>query len=324
MSNFFTIIGVVSTTLISVWAVFKYVITVTYKLDNNFSKSIIDSIYSNNTPNWLVSKSHVIDPKYPEIYDAIIKINGIWVYFSRGERLLTAGWQGKEEFSYIMFPRWHRSKIDKFLEKDCAAKNTIPIMALSPYGTDKLGELIHNPNSEIFISPKEYSDIEDDVKKVLDGKINKTGALLYGKPGTGKTQFVKYLSKKYSLPIYTVYFLPDYNNLNIASMFASIPKNCIILMEDFDNYFNKRNCIIKNDSVKFTFDAIINALDGVYNDYKGVIFIMTANQISKIDNSIKNRPSRFKFVREFSPPDDAIRMKILNNKNLVNKTRRAT
>jgi AAA+ superfamily predicted ATPase len=194
-------------------------------------------------------------------------------------------------------------------------------MALLPSSTDRLGELTCDPNPSIYLEPSLYKDIEEDVIKVLSGEKNKTGALLYGKPGNGKTQFTKYLARKYRLPIYVIYLNPEYNNLDLAMMFASIPPRCIVLMEDFDNYFNKRTCIIKNENVRFTFDAIINALDGIHNDYQQVIFMMTANDITKIDPSIKERRSRFQFIKRFGPPSDKIRMQILQDSNLVKETK---
>jgi AAA+ superfamily predicted ATPase len=100
-------------------------------------------------------------------------------------------------------------------------------------------------------------------------------------------------------------------------MFANIPPKCIVLFEDFDTYFDKRVCLIKNEQVRFTFDAIINSLDGVYNDYKGVFFVMTANDIDKIDDSLRKRPSRFRFVKEFSGPSEKIRRRILQDDDLV-------
>jgi hypothetical protein len=39
---------------------------------------------------------------------------------------------------------------------------------------------------------------------------------------------------------------------------------------------------------------------------------MTTNDLDKIDDSLKKRPSRFKFVREFSGPDDEIRRQIFS------------
>jgi SpoVK/Ycf46/Vps4 family AAA+-type ATPase len=176
------------------------------------------------------------------------------------------------------------------------------------------------PNPKIYLDPEIYQDVETDIIKVIRGEKRKIGCLLHGSPGNGKTQFVRYLARKYSLPIYVVYLSPDYSNLDISLMFASIPKKCIVLLEDFDNYFNGRTCAMKNDSVKFTFDSIINALDGIHNDYKGVVFVMTANDIEKIDDSLKKRPSRFKYVRKFDVPSTEIRFKILGDTTLVEKT----
>jgi len=114
-----------------------------------------------------------------------------------------------------------------------------------------------------------------------------------------------------------VYFLPDYSNLDVSLMFANVPQRSIVLLEDFDNLFDGRKCTIPNDQIKFTFDSIINALDGVHNDYRQVMFIMTVNDIGKVDDSIKERPSRFKFVKEFGPPKLEVRERILGDRNLA-------
>ena len=320
MNNILTIIGIISTILVSSWAVFKYIILDNYRLDNDLSKKLINRLKNKNVRLWLLSKDKVKDPKYPDIFEVLVYLNGACFYFNRNERLLTAGWQSKESVSYIVFPRWQKKKIDIILDGSDQEDNTIPIMALVPRGSDRLGELICESNPNIYLSKDIYQDIEEDLKLVLDGKKRKTGCLLYGPPGNGKSQFIKYLSKKYCLPIYIVYLNPEYNNLDMALMFATIPQRCIVLMEDFDNYFHGRECSMKNDQVKFTFDSFINALDGVHNDYKQVMFVMTANDISKIDDSIKHRPSRFRFVKEVGPPNEEVRMKILNNKELVEQT----
>ena len=140
----------------------------------------------------------------------------------------------------------------------------------------------------------------------------KTSALLYGLPGTGKTRLIKYFSLKYDLPIYSIYLNPEYNNLDILFMFSDIPKKCIVLFEDFDNYFDKRECIMKNNEVKFTYDVILSVLDGVYNEYNQVAFFMTCNDIEKVDKAIKERPSRMKYVREITGPNFAKRLDILD------------
>lgn len=319
MLNFVSFIGVIASSVFSIWAIFKYLILGTYKLDNESSKIIISLIEKESKFKWVLSSEYVNDPKFPNVYEAIVKLNNFYFFFSRSEKYLTAGWQSKEEISSIIFMRWNRDKILNLL-KTGINPTIVPVRALTPYGSDRLGDLESNSNPDIYLDDFLYKDIEKDVISVLKGEKLKTSCLLHGKPGTGKTQFIKYLAKKYSLPINVIYLNPEYSNLDISRMFSSISPKSIVIFEDFDNYFDKRECIIKNDQVKFTFDAIINALDGVHNDYKQNIFIMTANDINKIDNSLKERPSRFKFVKEFGLPTAKVRKKILGDDRKVSLT----
>jgi len=312
-------LGLLGTSFVSVWAAFKYVLLGTYRLNGDTSKRLIDKIMKEAQWTWVLSGEHVVEPKYPDIFDSLVVLSGTPFYFSRAERLMTAGWKGKEDVSSITFFRWSRKRIDSFLRDEGAAK-AITISALSPNGSDRLGELLAAAGAQVYMDPGTYEDMESEVARVASGELNKTGLLLHGPPGSGKTQFVKYLAKKYSLPINVVYLNAEYCNYDIARMFAEVPRRCIVLLEDFDNYFSGRECSMKHDQVRFTFDSIINALDGIHNDYRGVVFVMTANDISRVDDAIKARPSRFKFVREFGPPSDAVRMKILDDKRLVKKT----
>ena len=61
------------------------------------------------------------------------------------------------------------------------------------------------------------------------------------------------------------------------------------------------------------FDVLLNCLDGVYNDYKETIFFMTVNDISKVSTALRQRPSRFKYVREFKNPSRELKFKLLND-----------
>lgn len=322
MNNFmslFGLIGFLGTSIVSLWAIFRYVLLGTYRLNSDVSKRLIDRIKKDNAPKWILSEECVESPRYPNVFDSLAVLSGIPVLFSKSERLMTAGWKGKEELSTITFLRWHRKRLDTFLKIDLGG-STIPITALSVGSEDRLGELESGCIDKPYLNEGTYEDIEQDVKRVVEGVKNKTGFLLHGPPGNGKTQFVKYLSRKYRLPISVVYLRPDYDNYDIARMFSEVSGKCIVLLEDFDNYFNGRECLMKNDQVRFTFDSVINALDGVHNDYRGVVFAMTANNIDRIDDALKKRPSRFKFVRQFGSPDEGLRFRILQDVDAVKET----
>lgn len=306
-----SLIGIIGSVLVSIWAVMRYVVSQHMRLDDNLSKNILPKLKSSKIK-LEINNELSINKKYPTTYSSFVIVDGIFMYFSRSERLLTAGWQSKETISELYYLRWQRSKVEKLVHSCVNTKEHVNVMFLAPWGSDKLGELSKLEEPKVYINDDQYSDIESDIVKVLDSGYGKTSALLYGLPGTGKTRLIKYFSIKYNLPIYTIYLNPEYNNLDILLMFSDIPNRSIVLFEDFDNYFNKRECIMKNNEVKFTFDVILSALDGVYNDYNQVFFFMTCNDIDKIDSAIKDRPSRMKFVREITGPNLAKRLEILD------------
>ena len=49
----------------------------------------------------------------------------------------------------------------------------------------------------------------------------------------------------------------------------------------------------------------------IQNSIFWFVFIMTANDIGKIDESLKNRPSSFKYVRNFSNPSPVVRENLI-------------
>lgn len=305
------LIGLIGSVLVSIWATMRYLISQNVRLDDNLSKNIIPTIIKAKH-RFEINNEISVNKKYPSTYSAFVIIDGIVMYFSKSERLLTTGWQSKETLSEIYYLRWQRKKVERFIKTMSVSKTHVNVMALTPWGSDKLGQLTVEDNPKVYINDDQYSDIERDILEILYKGSGKTSALLYGLPGTGKTRLIKYFSIKYNLPIYSIYLNPEYNNLDILLMFSDIPKKCIVLFEDFDNYFDKRECIMKNDKVNFTYDVILSILDGVYNEYNQVMFFMTCNDINKIDNAIKDRPSRMKFVREITGPNFAKRLDILD------------
>ena len=311
-----SLVGFAASFLVSIWAFFKFVAGQSYRLDDNLSKSFIDKIIKDARWKVELTNEFSLNKKYPFLFTCFGEINGVYFFFSRNERLLNAGWQSKEVISEIFFLRWQKTKMTNILKKLNSLEENINVMMLQPYGTDKIGEIGKNDIS-ISLDEELYKDIEEDIRKTLEENITKTGCLLYGKPGTGKTRLVKYFAQKFNLPIFAIYLNPDYHNIDILTIFSGVPERCIVLLEDFDNYFDKRKCIMKNDNVKFTFDSLLNGFDGVYNNYKSVVFIMTANDIEKIDEAIKHRSSRFKFVREIKPPSYAKRLELIGDEELA-------
>lgn len=167
-ANFLGLFGIITSTFLSVWAIFRYVLTGSYRLDNDTSKRMIHVIEKESRFTWFLEGEHVGPPKFPSTYNVISFVRGSLIHFSRGERLLTAGWQGKEELTTLSFFRWDRKKIDSLLKRDVNSPD-IPVMALTPHGSDRLGQLECDPDIIPYLDSELYEDIEADIISVLNG-----------------------------------------------------------------------------------------------------------------------------------------------------------
>lgn len=297
------------------FAFIKYIILIEMRIDSNTYKTLYE--FSANEKKILIYEEFVSENRHPVAFVAFCFFkNAPWFYIDHSERLMQAGFNEKDYVTILKCFRWNYKKLKSFLKLKLKEMQLctlgIPVELMLPYGTDKIGSL-KEKFSEPVLDDELWKDIDVEVNEVSQDIRKKTSALLYGEPGNGKSFFVKYLATKYKLPIMIFTLNPDWNNHDILLIFSQIPKRCIVLFEDFDNYFDNRKCIVGGDnkSIKFTFDIILNGLDGAYSTYENVVFIMTVNDIDKVDIALKNRPSRFKFVKYFTNPSIETRKKLL-------------
>jgi chaperone BCS1 len=90
------------------------------------------------------------------------------------------------------------------------------------------------------------------------------GYLLYGPPGTGKTSFTTAIAGKMNLNI--CYLNLSGNNLDDDGLNRALndaPAHSIILLEDIDSLFVKRESVSFDRGRHVSFSGLLNALDGV-------------------------------------------------------------
>ena len=298
--------------IFTIWTVFRYFILIEIRIDENSFKIIYDKCKESKI---LIEEEYAHEKKYPVVFSAICFVENCPIfYISHHERLFTAGWVAKDYVTTVFLFRNKYKKFKDFLSNLHKKNTNVPVDLLIPYSSDKIGHIKNYPAP--IIENDLCFDLENDIKNKV-----RTSAILYGNPGNGKTTFIKYLACKYNLPIKIITFSPEWSNYELLLLFSQIPNDCVVLFEDFDNYFHGRKCIIGDDNknIKFTFDVVLNALDGIYNTYENVIFIMTVNYITKVDFSLKERPSRFKYCIEFSNPSLELVQSLLGQKENIDE-----
>lgn len=118
------------------------------------------------------------------------------------------------------------------------------------------------------------------------------GYLLYGPPGSGKTSFIQALAGEldYNICILNI----SENTLTddrLNHLMNHIPNRSILLLEDVDAAFNKREQSTEQGYTSgVTFSGLLNALDGVASAEECITF-MTTNHPERLDPALM-RPGR--------------------------------
>jgi hypothetical protein len=127
------------------------------------------------------------------------------------------------------------------------------------------------------------------------------GWLLHGPAGTGKSSLAKATAQYLDIPLYH-WYLATLSDQEFIEEWANMMTPCVVLFEDFDTVFNKREPLTEHKSL--TFDCVLNQISGI-NSSKGIFLIVTTNNIEKIDEAmgvswnsdgISTRPGRIDSV----------------------------
>lgn len=168
----------------------------------------------------------------------------------------------------------------------------------------KLTTLPKRSLDTIYLPKKQKENIYNDLKKFYSLKDEylklgipwKRNYLLEGAPGTGKSSLIFALASELNLNIYIINLGPKVDDSVLMGAVSSMPKKCILLLEDIDSLFVDRK---PNDSNKslVSFSGILNILDGMARK-SGLVTFLTTNYKEHLDKALI-RPSRVDFMMTF-------------------------
>lgn len=198
------------------------------------------------------------------------------------------------------------------------------------------------PFSTVILNEKVKKDLIDDVTDYLDpatrrwysnrGIPYRRGYLLHGPPGTGKSSLSLALAGFFKMRIYIVSLSSiTANEETLATLFAELPRRCVVLLEDIDSAGLTHTREDVNapavatavaagsgpDMVpgqvtpgrpmpapiggRLSLSGLLNILDGVASQ-EGRVLIMTTNHIEKLDKALI-RPGRVDMTVHFGRAD---------------------
>ena len=179
--------------------------------------------------------------------------------------------------------------------EDVKTYKTLPVGSYNVDFQKMIGFFLTERHDLVVTENKIYGNSEYKVNKVMKSYAlsdRNFGVLLSGQKGIGKSLFVRLVAEtaiKHNLPVLVVTEAVS----GIASFISSIDQDCVVVFDEFEKTFAKRDEWNPQDEMLSLFDGI----DGGHK-----LFIVTCNKLQDLSQYMLNRPGRFHYHFTMSAP----------------------
>ena len=146
---------------------------------------------------------------------------------------------------------------------------------------------------------KIYGVHEEKCKKVLSAFSafqRNLGVILSGDKGIGKSLFAKLLGIKAMEAGYPLIIVDKYTP-GVASFIQSLEQETVVMFDEFDKTFGDVN----PDGAPAAQTELLSLFDGMAGGKK--LFVITCNNLNRLNEFLVNRPGRFHYHFRFDYPD---------------------
>lgn len=274
-------------------------------------------------------KYHIANPtntfkqSKPRIDKAfVLRLDKATYAFISGEVMRSGNDRGEVATLYMyLFGKKYRkwlAKISKYLKDQVIANSMMYSIAAvnnadrgSSYWTCTGSQLTPRPMDTLYFS----KGVKEDIISHLDkweanekiykerGLIFKTGILLYGTPGTGKSSLASAIANYMNCALITI-DMSTFADLNIAEVTESINADedrYVILMDEIDTIFSSREDDDATDKQRTVISKLLQFMDSQHSP-TNVIFVATTNYRDRLDDALL-RKGRFDKMIELNNID---------------------
>jgi predicted AAA+ superfamily ATPase len=181
---------------------------------------------------------------------------------------------------------------------------------------NRLMDSLYYKNNEKELVCKHIDKFFDNKKLYEERNIlHKTGILLYGEPGTGKSSLCKAIASKYNLDMILI-DMNTFENIDLYKLTDSInadQNTYLVLLEDIDTIYNMNRDKETTIEDRKIINKLLQFLDS-NSSPSNVIFIATTNHPEILDNALL-RDGRFDKKIEIKPLDEKHAIEMCNGFN---------